>query len=151
MKSLVKVCTSAFLLVLGRSQVLGAQVPAPSDSARAAAVQQIIDKAAPSLLAAYKDLHRHPELAFMEVRTANALATHLKSLGFEVKTGIGKTGVVGILRNGPGPVVMYRADMDANAVEEATGLDYASKVRVKRLDGIEVPVGHMCGHDAHVS
>ena len=150
MKLILKVCTSAVFLALGISQVQGAEAPAPLDSDRAATVQQIIDKAAPSLLAAYKDLHRNPELAFMEVRTANILATHLKSLGFEVKTGIGKTGVVGVLRNGPGPVVMYRADMDANAVEEATGLEYASRVRVKRSDGIEVPVGHMCGHDAHV-
>ena len=86
----------------------------------------------------------------MEVRTANILTTHLNSLGFEVKTGIGKTGFVGSLRNGPGPVVMYRADLDANAVGKATGLEYASKVRIKQSDGIEVPVGHMCGHDAHV-
>jgi hippurate hydrolase len=67
------------------------------------------------------------------------------------RPGIGKTGVVAVLRNGAGPTVMYRADMDANAVEEATGLPYASKVRVKREDGSESPVAHTCGHDAHVT
>lgn len=99
----------------------------------------------------FRDIHRNPELGFMERRTAAIVAEALRGLGFEVKTGIGVTGVVGILRNGPGPVVMYRADMDANAVEEATGLPYASRVRVKREDGVEVPVAHMCGHDAHVA
>lgn len=99
----------------------------------------------------FKDLHQHPELGLMETRTAAIVAKELKALGFEVKTGIGKTGVVGVFKNGAGPIVMYRADMDANAVAEATGLPYASKVRVKRDDGSESPVAHMCGHDAHVT
>ncbi len=99
----------------------------------------------------FKDIHQNPELGFMETRTAAIVAEELEALGFEVTTGIGKTGVVGVLRNGDGPVVMYRADMDANAVEEATGLPYASKVRVQRADGEEVPVAHLCGHDAHVT
>jgi hippurate hydrolase len=85
MQSMWKACTSAALLALRMSQVQGAEIPEPLESDRAAAVQQIIDKAAPSLLAAYKDLHSNPELAFMEVRTANILATHLKSLGFDVQ------------------------------------------------------------------
>lgn len=102
-------------------------------------------------IALFKDLHEHPELGFMETRTAAILAKDLRALGFEVQTGIGKTGVVAVLKNGPGPTVMYRADMDANAVQEATGLPYASKVRVKREDGSESPVAHMCGHDAHVT
>ncbi|AUM75717.1 hypothetical protein CYR75_13405 [Paracoccus jeotgali] len=88
----------------------------------------------------FKDLHEHPELGFMETRTAGVLAQELEALGFDVQTGIGKTGVVATLTNGPGPTVMYRADMDANAVEEATGLPYASKVRAKRADGTESPV-----------
>jgi hippurate hydrolase len=87
----------------------------------------------------------------METRTAAIVAKNLKALGYQVTTGIGGTGVVAVLKNGDGPVVMYRADMDANAVEEATGLPFASKVRVKREDGAEVPVAHMCGHDAHVT
>ncbi len=103
------------------------------------------------LVTIFKDIHQNPELGFMEERTAAIVAKELSALGFEVQTGIGKTGVVGILRNGSGPTVMYRADMDANAVEEATGLPYASKVRVRRDDGSEAPVGHMCGHDAHVT
>lgn len=110
-----------------------------------------IDSDASRLTEMYKDIHEHPELGFMETRTAGIVAKELKDLGFEVQTGIGKTGVVGILRNGPGPTVMYRADMDANAVEEITGLPYASKVRVTREDGSEAPVAHMCGHDAHVT
>ena len=87
----------------------------------------------------------------MEARTAALVAKELTSLGFELQIGIGKTGVVGVMHNGAGPTVMYRADMDANAVEEITGLPYASKVRVKREDGSETFVAHMCGHDAHVT
>ena len=99
----------------------------------------------------FKDIHKNPELGFMETRTAAIIAKELEALGFSVRTGIGKTGVVGVLRNGDGPVVMYRADMDANAVEEATGLPYESKVRVLRDGTEEVPVAHLCGHNAHVT
>lgn len=94
----------------------------------------IIDRQTEWLSKVYKDIHEHPELGFMETRTSAIVAKELKSLGFDVKTGIAKTGVVGILKNGEGPTVMYRADMDANTVEEATGLPYASKVRVKLDD-----------------
>jgi hippurate hydrolase len=87
----------------------------------------------------------------METRTSKIIADEFTKLGYEVKTGMGKTGVVGIMKNGDGPIVMYRADMDANAVEEKTGLPYASKVRAQRPDGTESPVAHMCGHDAHVT
>ena len=83
----------------------------------------------------FKDIHQNPELGFMEVRTAGIVKNELISLGFDVKSGIGKTGVLGILRNGEGPTVLYRADMDANAVEETTTLPYASKVRVTMADG----------------
>lgn len=103
------------------------------------------------LVAIFQDLHRHPELGFMEVRTAGVLAKELQSLGYEVITGIGKTGLVAILKNGSGPVVGYRADMDCNAVEEITGLPYASTKTMKREDGTEVPVMHACGHDAHMT
>jgi hippurate hydrolase len=99
----------------------------------------------------FKDIHQNPELGFMETRTAAIVANELGELGFEVLTGIGQTGVVAIYKNGAGPTVMYRADMDANAVEEASGLSYASKVRVMREDGSESAVAHMCGHDAHVT
>lgn len=114
-------------------------------------VTAAIDGDGPRLVGIFKDIHQNLELGFMETRTAAIVADELGALGYEVTTGIGVTGVTGILRNGEGPVVMYRADMDANAVEENSGFDYASKVRVKRDDGMEVPVAHMCGHDAHVT
>lgn len=120
-------------------------------AALSAKVVAAVDADAARLENIFKDIHRNPELGFMETRTAAIIAKDLKALGFQVQTGIGKTGVVATLKNGPGPTVMYRADMDANAVEEATGLDYASRVRVKRQDGSESPVAHMCGHDAHVT
>lgn len=99
----------------------------------------------------YKDLHQHPELGFQEVRTSGILAKELKVLGYDVITGIAKTGVAGILRNGNGPVIMYRADMDCNSVKEVTGLPYASTQTMKKEDGTETPVMHACGHDAHVT
>src|ERR1700730_4677332 len=105
----------------------------------------------PELEALYKDVHSHPELSMQETRTAALATDHLRAAGFEVTTGVGKTGVVGLLRNGEGPTVMLRADMDALPVEEATGLPYASKITAKDHDGTTVPVGHMCGHDMHVT
>jgi len=105
----------------------------------------------PNLEALYKDVHAHPELSMQETRTAALAADHLRKAGFEVTTGLGKTGVVGLLRNGEGPTVMLRADMDAFPVEEATGLPYASKATATDAEGQTVPVGHMCGHDMHVA
>ena len=138
---------SALLSIAPSAMAQSGALPAPL----IASVQAAVDADAARLTTIFKDIHQHPELGFMEVRTAAIVAKELKALGFEVKTGIGKTGVVGILKNGAGPTVMYRADMDANAVEETSGFDYASKVRVKREDGSESPVAHMCGHDAHVT
>jgi amidohydrolase len=103
------------------------------------------------LVAIFKDIHENPELGFMETRTAAIVAKELKTLGYTVMTGIGVTGVVGILKNGEGPIVMYRADMDCNSVVETTGLPYASKKTAKKADGTEVPVMHACGHDAHTT
>src|SRR5438045_1314021 len=105
----------------------------------------------PDLEALYKDVHAHPELSMQETRTAELAAKHLRDAGFEVTTEVGKTGVVGLLRNGEGPTVMLRADMDALPIEEATGLPYASKITAKERGGNTVPVGHMCGHDMHVA
>src|SRR5688500_16558403 len=99
----------------------------------------------------YRDLHRHPELSLQEFRTAGVLADALRPLGFDVTTEVGGTGVVGVLRNGDGPVVMLRADMDALPVEEKTGLPYASATRATNSDGEEVPVAHACGHDMHAT
>jgi len=99
----------------------------------------------------YRDLHAHPELSMQEHRTAGKAADHLKSCGYEVTTGVGATGVVGVLRNGDGPTVMLRADMDALPVKEATGLPYASTLTATDPDGNDVPVMHACGHDMHVT
>ncbi|MDX2376295.1 amidohydrolase [Microbacterium sp. LRZ72] len=103
------------------------------------------------LEALYTDLHKHPELSFHETRTAGIAAGHLRALGLEVEEGIGVTGVVGVLRNGEGPVVWLRADMDALPVEEQTGLAYASTAHGIAPSGAEVPVMHACGHDMHVT
>lgn len=97
------------------------------------------------------DIHEHPELGNQETRTAALVAKHLRSLGMEVKTGVGTTGVVGVLRGGkPGPVVALRADMDALPVKEQTGLPYASEVQ-QMYQGEKRCVMHACGHDAHVA
>lgn len=110
-----------------------------------------LEKLLPDLEALYKDVHSHPELSMQETRTAALAADRLRASNYEVTTGIGKTGVVGLLRNGDGPTVMLRADMDALPVEEGTGLAYASTVKATNRDGESVPVGHMCGHDMHVA
>ncbi|WP_310476364.1 amidohydrolase [Sandarakinorhabdus sp.] len=111
----------------------------------------LVDADAARLETLFKDLHAHPELPFTETRTAAIVASELKALGFEVTTGIGGTGVVGVLRNGPGKTIWYRADMDANGVEEITGLPYAAKARQKLPDGSDEWAMHACGHDAHVT
>jgi hippurate hydrolase len=114
-------------------------------------IDAMVDDDAPRIQAIFKDIHQHPELGFMETRTAGIVANELQAMGYDVKTGIGGTGVVGIMRNGPGPVLMWRADMDANAIHEQTGLPYASEVKVTNLEGEETFVAHMCGHDAHTT
>jgi amidohydrolase len=105
----------------------------------------------PELDALYQDLHRTPELSNQEVKTAEKLATRLKALGFEVTTNVGGHGVVGVLKNGKGPTVLVRADMDGLPVLEKTGLPYASTVVAKDPSGREVPVMHACGHDVHMT
>ena len=99
----------------------------------------------------YTDLHAHPELSFQETRTAGVIARHLADLGLEVEEGVGRTGVVTTIRNGDGPVVWLRADMDGLPVEEQTGLAYASTARGTDPAGNAVPVMHACGHDMHVT
>jgi len=105
----------------------------------------------PDLESVYKDIHAHPELSMQETRTAGIAADRLRAAGYEVTTEVGKTGVVGLLRNGEGPSIMLRADMDALPVQEATGLPYASKVTANDSNGKTVPVMHACGHDMHVT
>lgn len=101
--------------------------------------------------ALYRDLHAHPELSFAEHRTAGIVEQHLTELGLEVHTGIGGTGVAGVLRNGDGPTVLLRADMDALPVRELTGLPWASTETVTDAEGTTVPVMHACGHDIHIT
>lgn len=98
----------------------------------------------------YRDLHAHPELSFAETRTAGIVAARLRSIGFEVTEGVGRTGVVGTLTRGVGATVLLRADMDALPVKEETGLPYASSA-VGTLNGTETPVMHACGHDMHTT
>ena len=114
-------------------------------------ILQHLDTLLPDLETFYKDVHAHPELSMQETRTAGLAADRLRAAGFEVATGVGNTGVVGLFRNGNGPTVMLRADMDALPVEEATGAPYASKVQSTDPEGKAVPVMHACGHDMHVS
>jgi amidohydrolase len=99
----------------------------------------------------YRDLHAHPELSHQETRTAAKVADRLRAAQCEVHAGVGGTGVVAIVRNGEGPAVLLRADMDALPVREATGLPYASRVTAIGPEGTEVPVMHACGHDVHVT
>lgn len=103
------------------------------------------------LEALYIDLHRHPELSFQETRTAGVITRELEALGLEYVEGLGKTGVATVIRNGDGPVVWLRADMDALPVPEQTGLEYASTARGTDPAGVDVPVMHACGHDMHVA
>ncbi len=101
--------------------------------------------------ALYLDLHRHPELSWHENETAAKLATELRQLGYEVTTGVGRIGIVGVLKNGAGPTVMLRTELDALPVTENTGLPFASTVRTKDDGGMEVGVMHACGHDIHMA
>lgn len=105
----------------------------------------------PSLRGIYEHLHANPELSFMEVNTAALVAKELRALGVEVTEKVGNTGVVGVLRNGPGPTVLIRADMDALPLREEVPVPYASKATVKDLMGRDMPAMHACGHDMHVT
>ena len=99
----------------------------------------------------YKHLHANPELSLMEVKTAKLLAGKLEKMGFDVTENVGGTGVVAVMKNGAGPTVLIRADMDGLPVIEQTGVSYASKVMTKNRDGIEKPAMHACGHDIHMT
>jgi hippurate hydrolase len=105
----------------------------------------------PSLMTLYRDLHAHPELSLQEKVTSAKLAALVRPLGFQVTENVGGHGVVAVMKNGPGPVLMIRADMDALPVEEKTGLPFASKVHATTRDGVESSVMHACGHDTHMA
>jgi amidohydrolase len=122
-----------------------------SPSSRAAAVLELLPGVRGWQEALYRDLHAHPELSHQESATAAKVAERLRDLRCEVHENVGGTGVVGLLRNGDGPVVLLRADMDALPVREASGVPYASTAVAVTADGVEVPVMHACGHDVHVA
>ncbi|MFO0808078.1 MAG: amidohydrolase [Gemmataceae bacterium] len=118
---------------------------------RTAAIRAKMAAEYDSLETMYKDLHAHPELSTLEVATGARMAKELKAIGFDVTHGVGGHGVVGLFRNGPGPIVMVRTDLDALPVTEATGVPYASKVRTRDRHGNEVGAMHACGHDLHMT
>lgn len=130
---------------------MGAAAFALAAPAAAQTLGDQVQKDMPSLMAIYQDFHAHPELSFMEVRSAGILAAEARKLGFDVTEKVGGTGVVAVMKNGPGPVVLLRADMDALPVVEQTGLPGASTVRVTTKEGVETGVMHACGHDTHMT
>lgn len=120
-------------------------------SAQSSPLDKQVSSVLPEAQTLYLDLHQHPELSSHETRTAAELANRLRTLGYDVTEHVGGTGVVAILKNGAGPTVMLRTELDALPVEEKTGLPYASKVRSKDDNGRDVPVMHACGHDVHMA
>jgi len=122
-----------------------------ADAALSSAVAAKLSTDYASLDALYRDFHTHPELSLMEERTAGVVARELRATGCDVTERVGGFGVVGVLKNGDGPTLLIRTDLDALPVQEETGLPYASKVRVKDLAGNDVPVMHACGHDIHLA
>src|SRR5256714_5615236 len=142
------------LLILVVSGLVGRLALAQETSVEKAAVSEL-----PSLLSIYKDIHAHPELSGHEQRTATLVAKELRAVGCEVTENFGKYddpnlkcyGVVGVMKNGTGPTVLVRTDLDALPVHEETGLPYASTVTTKNDEGREVAVMHACGHDAHMA
>lgn len=125
--------------------------PPPFDVAAAKRrIDRTLDALYPHLDALYKDIHSHPEVAFQEDRTAALLAVEMRKLGFQVTEHVGKTGIVAVYRNGPGPIVLVRTELDALPMEEKTGLPYASRAQ-QTVDGHLTYVAHSCGHDSHMA
>lgn len=144
---LIKLFSSCVFLLVSLTSIAA---PAEMPQDHNAAVPEVT-ALEPEFEALYRDLHEHPELAFHEERTAATLARRVRELGFDVTTGVGGTGLVAILRNGPGPIVMLRTELDALPIEEKTGLPFASKASVRNAAGLVVPVAHACGHDLHMT
>ena len=133
-------------VALASAAMIATAAPASADDLR-----EDIAADLPELMELYRDLHAHPELSFQEHRTAAKLAAIARELGFEVTEGVGQTGVVAVMRNGDGPTVMLRADMDALPVVEQTGLSFASKQVGVPASGVETGIMHACGHDTHMT
>jgi amidohydrolase len=145
-------CLAAVAILSVTMTATRAQAPAapPSAAKLNVEVTGLVAAMYPGLEAIYKDLHGHPEIAFEEVRTAGKLAAEMRALGFDVTERIGKTGVVAILKNGAGPTVMVRTELDGLPMEEKTGLPYASKAHATS-NGHDTFVTHSCGHDVHMA
>jgi amidohydrolase len=145
----MKFCLTTLLCLVAAGSAMGQQ----------GKIDAKVDQQLPALVSMYKELHAAPELSHHEEKTSALVAQELRSLGFEVTEHVGRYanpnwrayGVVAVLKNGTGATVLVRADMDALPVEEQTGLPYASRVRAKDDDGVDVPVMHACGHDIHVT
>jgi hippurate hydrolase len=131
--------------------LIAAAAAASMASPAPAALADDIRADMPTLMALYRDLHANPELSMQEVRTPAKLAAELRKLGFTVTEKVGQTGVVAVMKNGAGPTLMIRADMDGLPVVEQTGLPFASKVRATARSGVETGVMHACGHDTHMA
>lgn len=136
------------IIALAAAGLLAAAPAAAEDAALRAAVEADYEA---NLGALFDHFHRNPELSGMEVRTAARMAQELRALGYEVTEGVGGTGVVAVLRNGEGPTVMFRADMDGLPLREQSGLANASTATQVDADGVEKPVMHACGHDVHIT
>lgn len=142
--------TTSLALLLGAAAPAIAQ-PARATSPAAASLRADIARDMPSLIDIYRQLHANPELAGNEVQSAARMAREARAAGFTVTEGVGGHGVVAVLRNGPGPTVLLRADMDALPVTEATGLPFASRVTATAAGGTQTGVMHACGHDTHMT
>jgi hippurate hydrolase len=139
------------LLAFALCAVLPLQAHAEFDAVKLkAAIESSLETEYPKLDALYKDIHAHPEIAFQEVKTAAKLAAEMRAIGFDVTEGVGKTGLVAIYRNGEGPTIMVRTELDALPMEEKTGLPYASHDKTT-WNGRETFVAHSCGHDIHMA
>lgn len=146
-RSFIKTLAAAASILVYAAQAQAASFDVAVEKAE---VARVVSRDATRLEGLYKDLHAHPELAFQEKVTAAKLAKQMREAGFEVTEGVGGTGVVAILRNGPGPTVLVRTELDGLPLEERTGLAYASRDRAI-WNGVSTPVAHACGHDIHMA
>ncbi len=133
-------------LLIAAASTLALAIPAQAEPIRDATAKEM-----PSLMALYRDLHASPEISMAEVKTAAKLAAEARKAGYTVTEKVGGTGVVAVLKNGDGPVILIRADMDGLPVTEETGLPFASKIRTKTPEGVESGVMHACAHDTHMT
>jgi hippurate hydrolase len=137
------------LMIAGLAAALLSWAVAASSVEIDASIKAIVADEASELISTFKQFHQNPELGFQEFETSATIAAHLRQLGYPVVTGVGVTGVVSVFENGPGPVVLFRSDMDALPMKEQVDISYASTKTVKDASGEPVPVMHACGHDAH--